>query len=137
MNLVAQMHTGSLEMLLAIGAATIVIAKLAPVALGGYFPLRVELEINERGALRRLEALTPLVVGRSSQADLVLIDPEVSRNHARFESADGIVYLNDMQSTNGTFLNGHRIAEPIEVRPGDRVDVGNARLTVVRQGSWT
>ncbi len=137
MNFIAQMHLGSIEMLTAISAVTILIAKQAPVALRTQVPRRVELEINERGALRRLVAPTPLVVGRSGQSDLVLTDPEVSRSHARFEVAGGIVYLNDLQSRNGTFLNGRRVGEPIEVQAGDQVDVGSARLTVLRQGSWT
>ncbi|MDQ2679995.1 MAG: FHA domain-containing protein [Candidatus Eremiobacteraeota bacterium] len=137
MDFAAQMRVGSLEMLAAIAAATLVIAKLRLPTLRDLAPLRLALEINEQGALRRIEAATPLVVGRSSQADVTLSDPEVSRTHARFESSDGVVYLNDLRSRNGTFLNGRRIDDAIEVRPGDHIDVGNARMTLVRQESWT
>jgi pSer/pThr/pTyr-binding forkhead associated (FHA) protein len=75
-------------------------------------------------------------VGRDKAAELVLRDPEVSRRHAHFESQQGVVYVNDLKSRNGTFLNGRRVAEAIEIRSGDEIDVGTTRLVVtgVRAG---
>jgi pSer/pThr/pTyr-binding forkhead associated (FHA) protein len=72
--------------------------------------------------------------------DVGLLDPEVSRRHARFELARGVVYLTDLQSSNGTFLNGKLLGnEGIEVRPGDDIDVGNTRISVVQTepAAWT
>ena len=69
-------------------------------------------------------------IGRTRAADLVLRDPEVSRRHARFESHNGVVYVEDLESSNGTFLNGRRVTEAIEVRVGDEIDVGTTRLVV-------
>ena len=72
------------------------------------------------------------VIGRSSQADVGLLDPEVSRRHAQFDFNRGVVYLSDLGSSNGTFLNGKRLKnEGIEVRPGDDIDVGNTRIKVI------
>jgi pSer/pThr/pTyr-binding forkhead associated (FHA) protein len=51
-------------------------------------------------------------------------------------SYDGVVYLEDLRSRNGTFLNGRRVTEAIEVREGDEIDVGTTRIVVtsVRAG---
>ena len=61
----------------------------------------------------------------------------MSRRHARFESQNGIVYVEDLHSRNGTFLNGRRVGEAIEVRDGDAVDVGTTRLLVQSIRPWT
>jgi len=60
----------------------------------------------------------------------------VSREHARLSSYDGVVYVEDLRSRNGTFLNGRRVTEAIEVREGDEIDVGTTRIVVtsVRAG---
>jgi pSer/pThr/pTyr-binding forkhead associated (FHA) protein len=68
---------------------------------------------------------------------LVLRDGEVSRTHVRFESRNGIVYVDDLDSSNGTFLNGQRVSEAIEVREGDRIDVGTTRMIVTEVAPWT
>ncbi|HTA39844.1 MAG TPA: FHA domain-containing protein, partial [Candidatus Acidoferrales bacterium] len=67
----------------------------------------------------------------------VLRDAEVSRTHVRFETRNGIVYVDDLDSSNGTFLNGQRVSESIEVREGDRIDVGTTRMVVTEVSPWT
>jgi hypothetical protein len=99
-------------------------------------PVHVELEVLERGATRPVDGLCPLVIGRSSQCDLMLLDPEVSRRHARLDSQDGVVYVSDAGSSNGTFLNGRRIEGAAELRRGDTIDVGTTRLTFLGQKQW-
>ncbi len=64
-------------------------------------------------------------------------DPDVSRHHARLDAENGIVYVTDLESGNGTFLNGRRLRQAIEVRPGDRIDVGTTRLVVKEIVPWT
>ena len=91
--------------------------------------VKIELEVAERDGRRRVEGSCPFVVGRSSDADLLLWDPEVSRRHARFENDGRTVFVSDLHSSNGTFLNGRRVVEAIEVRPGDCIDVGAVRIT--------
>jgi pSer/pThr/pTyr-binding forkhead associated (FHA) protein len=70
------------------------------------------------------EARTRFTIGRDTGCDLVLGDRTVSRYHARLDrSGDGWL-LGDLGSTNGTLLNGWRIAGQVAVRPGDRVSFG-------------
>jgi FHA domain len=99
--------------------------------IGALTPMQVDLEILERGG-RRVERLrTPFELGRTREGEVFLRDPEVSRRHARVESSNGVVYVEDLKSRNGTFLNGRRVAEAIEIRDGDAIDVGTTRLVVI------
>ncbi len=70
-----------------------------------------------------------LTIGRRSGCGLVLAGPEVSRDHARVIEMDGGYVLEDMGSTNGTFINGERI-ERARVRPGDEIRIGTTTLTI-------
>ena len=71
----------------------------------------------------------PLVVGRSSQCDLAIgSDDFASARHARFEPRPNGVWLFDLDSTNGTFVNGAKIAEPRLLKPGDLVRIGQTEL---------
>lgn len=66
----------------------------------------------------------PLVLGRSPEADVVLDDPYASDFHARLVFQAGEVRLQDLGSTNGTYLNGERMTAPMSLRPGDEIRVG-------------
>ncbi len=135
MTFVAQMRLGSLEILSVLAAFVLFAGRVRvhpPEDCGGIGPVRIELEVRWGAQARSVEGLCPMVVGRSNQADLILSDPEVSRRHARFECEKDVVYIADLHSSNGTFLNGERISESIEVLPGDVIDVGTTRLTFVR-----
>jgi pSer/pThr/pTyr-binding forkhead associated (FHA) protein len=59
--------------------------------------------------------------------DICLSDPQVSRRHAALIPAENRLLLRDLNSRNGTFVNGARIAET-EIRAGDDIRIGNARL---------
>jgi pSer/pThr/pTyr-binding forkhead associated (FHA) protein len=68
--------------------------------------------------------LAGTTVGRDD-CDVVLTDPEVSRRHAVLvASSDGLA-IEDLGSTNGTWVNGERIARPEPIRAGDEVRFGN------------
>jgi hypothetical protein len=71
-----------------------------------------------------------LVIGRSPSCDLVITDDSfISNLHARVvRDGDGKAYVEDLGSTNGTFLNTERLREPQPLGPGDRVQVGNTVL---------
>jgi len=128
-----QMRIGSLEITAALALVAVLTARppaRAAAEIGRVTPTRVRLEIRERGGRRTYEGLPPLQLGRDKAMDIVLSDPEVSRRHARFESRDGVVYVDDIKSSNGTFLNGRRVTEAIEVRAGDEIDVGTTRIVV-------
>lgn len=83
------------------------------------------------GAQRRVDIRNfPCVIGRdSSAAKLVLTDPKVSRVHAQIYQMEQTFYLEDMQSANGTVLNGAKIQEATELHSGDVIVVGITRLT--------
>ena len=68
-----------------------------------------------------------LVIGRSSGCQLVLTHDTVSRRHAELFIEEGRWLLRDLDSSNGSWLNGRRIVEA-EVRPGDVVHLGGCRL---------
>jgi hypothetical protein len=71
-----------------------------------------------------------VVVGRSSDLDMVLVEEMVSRKHAIFRLAEGVLSVEDLGSTNGTFVNGERI-ERANLKEGDRVLIGTSILRVV------
>src|ERR1700754_801735 len=83
---------------------------------GGEFPLRMNREI---------------IIGRSSDLDMVLVEDMVSRRHAKISSTEGEVYIQDMGSTNGTFVNGEKIAGRALLHEGDRILVGTSIIKVV------
>ncbi len=64
------------------------------------------------------------LIGRSGSADLTLTDDGISRKHAKIAiSEDDVVNLIDLDSTNGTFVNGTRV-DMVILREGDRVQIG-------------
>jgi pSer/pThr/pTyr-binding forkhead associated (FHA) protein len=134
-----QMRIGSLEVTAALALVALLAARprvRTAAEIGRVTPMQLDLDVRERGASRSFRGRPPLELGRDKGAEIVLHDPEVSRRHARFESHEGFVYLEDLKSSNGTFLNGRRITEAIEIRQGDEIDVGTTRILVtsVRPG---
>jgi diguanylate cyclase (GGDEF)-like protein len=75
----------------------------------------------------------PNLLGRAPSADIVLVDEEVSRTHARItlEPGSDRVLLEDHGSTNGTFLNGEAVVGMVQLLPGDRITLGNHVLKLV------
>jgi hypothetical protein len=82
---------------------------------GGEFPLEENREV---------------LVGRSSDLDMVLVEEMVSRKHARLQLSQGRIEIEDLGSTNGTFVNGERISR-MSVGEGDRILIGSNILRVV------
>lgn len=71
-----------------------------------------------------------VVLGRSSEADIVLDDPYASEFHLRLAAKDGRLVLSDLGSTNGTYVNGRRVTAPVDLKRGDAVQVGKTVLEV-------
>lgn len=69
----------------------------------------------------------PVIIGRDPQNDLVLDDRRVSRKHAEIRLRLGRYTLYDLQSTNGTYVNGRRVAEKV-LEDGDKISVGGLEL---------
>ena len=66
---------------------------------------------------------SPLIIGRSPQAGVIINDSNFSRQHAEvWRTAEGVA-IRDLRSTNGTFVNGHRI-DAVSLSPRDDVAVG-------------
>jgi hypothetical protein len=70
-----------------------------------------------------------VTIGRSRQCDVVLSDPNVSRQHAEIRPRGGAWVLSDLGSTNGSLLNGRRIEGPEVVKPGDEIEIGTSAIT--------
>ena len=80
-----------------------------------------------------VDILGPVVVGRSPSSDIVIDEPFVSATHARFTLQGPALVLEDLRSTNGTLVNGHPIGQPVTLRDGDEVQVGDAIMHVSRR----
>jgi hypothetical protein len=73
-----------------------------------------------------------LTLGRSRRCDCVISDLTVSRMHATLRRVDGSWWLADVGSSNGTSVNGSRITDAVEVRPGDEIALGRSRFILAR-----
>jgi hypothetical protein len=82
---------------------------------GGEFPLRPHREI---------------IIGRSSDLDMVLVEDMVSRKHAKITTDDAVVTIQDLGSTNGTFVNGEKVRKA-ELKDGDRILIGTSIIKMV------
>ena len=86
---------------------------------GGEFPLKGDKQ---------------LIIGRSSELDMVLVEDMVSRKHARISLTNGKITIEDLGSTNGTFVNGEKV-KTTRLKEGDRILIGTSILKLVRQGA--
>ena len=68
------------------------------------------------------------VLGRGDQAEIRLDDPFASSRHARLTRQGGIVVLEDLGSTNGTYLNEELLSGPQPLHQGDRVRIGDSEF---------
>lgn len=71
-----------------------------------------------------------IIIGRSSDAEVVLMEDMVSRRHAHLVVKGEKIYLEDRGSTNGTFVNGEKVSKAV-VSKGDRVLIGTSIMKVV------
>jgi pSer/pThr/pTyr-binding forkhead associated (FHA) protein len=65
-----------------------------------------------------------LIIGRDQKCHVILDDTYVSQVHARIFAKDDGYMVEDLGSTNGTYLNRRRITQPTEVQRGDRIKIG-------------
>ena len=85
---------------------------------------------SETLAGQRFPLERPKVVGRSSDADIIIDDSYASEFHLRVGVQDGDVTLNDLGSTNGTYLNGRRVTVPTVITRGDSIQIGKTIFEV-------
>jgi pSer/pThr/pTyr-binding forkhead associated (FHA) protein len=81
----------------------------------------------------QLRAGETVLLGRSRGCDLALRSPDASRRHAEIALAGSDWMLRDLDSTNGTFVNGERVTERA-LRPGDRIEIGSDAITFCEVG---
>lgn len=70
------------------------------------------------------ELADELTVGRAGGCQITLDDTYVSQLHARVFRREGQLYVEDLGSTNGTYLNRKKVTAPIAIRKGDRLQIG-------------
>jgi hypothetical protein len=75
----------------------------------------------------------PVVIGRSSECDITVEDPNVSRRHAEVRREDGGWWIVDLGSTNGIEVNGKRV-DRARLEPDDQVTLGRTELTFEQTG---
>jgi hypothetical protein len=85
---------------------------------------------DQRG--RSFDLNGELTVGRAAGCQVALEDNYVSQLHARVFTRDGGVWVEDLGSTNGTYLNDQRVSSPLAVRRGDQLKVGSTVLELKR-----
>lgn len=99
----------------AAGAARPALVVMAPAELSG----------------RRYELTEELTMGRAAGCQITLDDTYVSQVHARVFVRDGVVFVEDLGSTNGTYLNRKKVAGPLMLKPADQIQVGSTVLELV------
>lgn len=83
--------------------------------------------------VRQLGAGQRFIIGRGPEAEIRINDPRISRRHCQLEVIEGCLLVRDLDSRNGTWWNGDRLARPIFARPGDQIGVGDAHILVERE----
>ncbi len=90
--------------------------------------------LSGSGEEPRIFVQPELTVGREASCDLVIPDDTISSHHARFRYHHGQWWLEDLQSTNGTFLNNERMYTPMVIVTGDEITLGKISLQIEIKG---
>ncbi len=72
-----------------------------------------------------------VTIGRKNENDIVLKDPYISGRHARLILDEGTFFLEDLDSANGSYLNGDRIMDVVRLKNGDRIKIGQVEFLYV------
>src|SRR5438105_2840410 len=84
---------------------------------------------NTRAKVVRVHA-DETIIGRRKDCDLRILSSQVSRRHCLISVHDGYVSVEDLDSVNGTFVNGKRVTGRAVLRPGDHLGIGALRFVV-------
>ncbi len=98
--------------------------------LGDFTKTDWTIMLNDRVITRfTIHEGTKLTIGRSTDADVVIDNTAISRHHSTIELRDGMHYIADLNSTNGTTVNGKKITSKSPVTEKDVIFIGKFRLT--------
>lgn len=115
---------------------TLIVGPEAGNAIGAASEERLhQLVVIEGPEHGRMIALTAAAVtlGRAAPSDILLRDIEISRSHCRLHVENGERYVTDLKSTNGTFVDGQRIAAPVRLTDGCVITIGRHRMKFERR----
>src|SRR4051794_41266274 len=87
----------------------------------------IKLTITEKGGEPKALSFDKdeISIGRVTGNDIVLPKGNVSKRHSKIVIRDGLLEVSDLKSTNGTYVNGRKIAEPMGVTTSDKIYVGD------------
>ena len=84
------------------------------------------------GKPRSVKLGPSMTIGRAPECELLIDDTYASSQHARLFGKNGSWYVEDLGSTNGTFVNDQKLAAPAMVQPGDKIRIGTTTLELRR-----
>lgn len=90
-------------------------------------PVRLQPVLDIDGQRYSLNAPS-IVLGRSSEADILVDDTGVSRRHLEIRTANGVTSAVDLGSTNGSYVNGHKVAGSTELTDGSTITMGRTKI---------
>jgi len=93
--------------------------------------IEAKLIVVEGATEAEISLKLPTIVGRSGEAALKVRTSVVSREHCRLYEKKGTLFVEDLNSSNGTFVNEEKIADPTKIETGDFLTVGPVTLEVV------
>ncbi len=105
---------------------TLELSRHRPVAADAGAPYAARLYVargQDRGRSSHLQGQT-VTVGRSTSCTMTLLEPRASKEHLEIQWGDGAYVLTDLDSHNGTMINGERVKSQV-LRDFDRIDVGD------------
>ena len=106
------------------------VAKRGPGRKHGPPVLRLVAPPELRG--RTFELGEEITIGRAAGCQVTIDDTYASQLHARVFQRDGQIYVEDLGSTNGTYLNRSKVTGPMVVQRGDQLQIGNTILELER-----
>jgi VWFA-related protein len=84
--------------------------------------------VNRKNAQERYDVTASTDIGRGTTNQIILQSATVSRQHAKIKEENGEFKIYDLASANGTFVNGNRVSDPVALKDGDVVRVGEAEF---------
>lgn len=92
--------------------------------------ITLSIEIDPGKDIKRQFSQPQIMIGRDTKCDISMMDEAVSAHHARLTHHHGQWWLEDLNSTNGTFLNREKLTTPAVVITGDHFKCGNTIFSI-------